>query len=104
MVLVCVPFMLLVVLLQTRIFTLLLHKAASLVKRAAALALFWLAQLRAGDDQPPSDSWSTAPEAMPMGRKRRLMAMEGHRDKGRWPWSRWLGGRDKEENKDGAKV
>lgn len=100
MVLVCVPFMLLVFLLQTRMFTLLLGEAAALASRLVSLPLAWIARLRERDENQPSDNWSTAPTAPPMGRKRRLVAME-NRGRGRWPWNRWMG---TSEDRDGTKV
>lgn len=104
MVLVCIPFMILVFLLQTRICAVLLRRAASWVTRKFTYGLAWV---RAGSDAGAGDrdNWSTAPTAVRMGRKRRLMAMEGEKkESSTWPWDAWLGGRDGREERGDGRV
>lgn len=92
MVLVCIPFIILVLLLQTRICAVLMAKAATWIKERFTYGLAWL---RAGRDTGGGDNWSTAPTAARMGRKRRLMALdeEGRRGSGGWIWEGWLNGK-----------
>lgn len=98
MVLVCIPFMMLVFILQTRICAVLLRKAAGWISQKFTYGVAWL---RAGSEATPADSWSTAPTAARMGRKRRLMALEEKRESGRWPWEGWLGGGENGERSEG---
>ncbi|KAG9251223.1 uncharacterized protein F5Z01DRAFT_300937 [Emericellopsis atlantica] len=101
MVLVCVPFTILILLLQTRTFTLVLRKIAALSKKVASLPVALHARMREPKEA-VQDNWSTAPVAVKptMGRKRRLMALEVEsKEKGLWPWNGWLAGRED----DGAK-
>lgn len=101
MILVCIPFMVLVFILQTRICAVLLRKAAAWISQKFTYGLAWI---RAGRDTNPADNWSTAPTAARMGRKRRLMAVEEKRDSGTWPWEAWLAGREGKEPRIETKV
>lgn len=96
MVLVCVPFMSIVLLLQTRLFTLLRRRISA---RATQLVLFLRGLVTEAASEPSPDNWSTMPAAArkPMGRKRRLMQAEGSR--GRDSWSGWFGSKDKDAPK-----
>lgn len=104
MVLVCIPFMVVIVLLQTRSFTLLLRKLGTALSTLLALVRFW--------EPDVIDNRSTP--ARPRGRKKRLAAVDGAGGKGGgvdgdgrsalgwWEW--WSGRRIREEEVDLGRV
>jgi hypothetical protein len=96
MVAVCIPFMILVFLLQTRLFTRMLRKMGDWLLFLVSLPGTLMHSLRDASDA-AHDSRSTAHVAQPMRRKRRVIMVEETRKRWRWPWENPKAAEDEKE-------
>jgi hypothetical protein len=97
MVAVCVPFMILVFLLQSRLFTRMLRKTGDWLLFLVSLPQTLMHSLRDASDA-AFDSRSVAHVTQPMRRRRRLIVVEETRKRWRWPWENPKSADDEKES------